>query len=269
MKSVGIICEYNPFHNGHLYHLNKVKELFPKHIVVLVMSGNFTQRGDTSIINKWNKTEIALKMGVDLVIELPFVFATQSADTFAKASIQILKEMNVDYLVFGSETNKVKKLEELANIQLTNKKYDKLVKEYLDEGFNYPTALSKSLYDLTGLKMNKPNDILGITYIREIKKQNANITPITIKRNNDYNGFDLEDNITSATSIRYALKNKNNVDKYVPEFVKPYLKNNLHFIDNYFTILKYKSLCFSFTKKQRFLYLLYRFSPQKLLYLSI
>ena len=242
MKSVGIICEYNPFHNGHLYHLNKVKELFPKHIVVLVMSGNFTQRGDTSIINKWNKTEIALKMGVDLVIELPFVFATQSADTFAKASIQILKEMNVDYLVFGSETNKVKKLEELANIQLTNKKYDKLVKEYLDEGFNYPTALSKSLYDLTGLKMNKPNDILGITYIREIKKQNANITPITIKRNNDYNGFDLEDNITSATSIRYALKNKNNVDKYVPEFVKPYLKNNLHFIDNYFTILKYKIL---------------------------
>ena len=242
MKSVGIICEYNPFHNGHLYHLNKVKELFPKHIVVLVMSGNFTQRGDTSIINKWNKTEIALKMGVDLVIELPFVFATQSADTFAKASIQILKEMTVDYLVFGSETNKVKKLEELANIQLTNKKYDKLVKEYLDEGFNYPTALSKSLYDLTGLKMNKPNDILGITYIREIKKQNANITPITIKRNNDYNGFDLEDNITSATSIRYALKNKNNVDKYVPEFVKPYLKNNLHFIDNYFTILKYKIL---------------------------
>ena len=242
MKSVGIICEYNPFHNGHLHHLNKIKELFPKHSIILVMSGNFTQRGDTSIINKWDKTEIALKMGVDLVIELPFVFATQSADTFAKASIQILKEMNIDYLVFGSETNDVKKLEELADIQLNNKKYNKLIKEYLDEGLNYPTALSKSLYDLTGLKMNKPNDILGITYIREIKKQEASIIPVTIKRNNDYNGLDLEDNITSATSIRHALKNENNIDKYVPEFVSPYLKNNLHFIDNYYNILKYKIL---------------------------
>ncbi len=242
MNSVGIICEYNPFHNGHLHHLNEIKKMFPKATIVLVMSGNFTERGDTSIINKWDKTEIALKMGVDLVIELPFVFATQSADTFAKASIQILKEMKVNYLVFGSETNKVDKLEELAEVQLNSKKYNKLVKEYLDQGLNYPTALSKSLYEITGLKMNKPNDILGITYIREIKKQKANIIPITIKRNNDYNGFDLEDNISSATSIRYALKNKSNVDKYVPEFVRPYLEKNNHFIDDYYSILKYKIL---------------------------
>ena len=150
--------------------------------------------------------------------------------------------MKVDYLVFGSETNKVDKLEELAEVQLNNKKYNKLVKEYLDQGLNYPTALSKSLYEITGLKMNKPNDILGITYIREIKKQKANIIPITIKRNNDYNGFDLEDNISSATSIRYALKNKSNVDKYVPKFVRPYLEKNNHFIDDYYSILKYKIL---------------------------
>ena len=90
MVNVGIICEYNPFHNGHLFHLKKIKEMFPKSNIILVMSGNFTERGDVSIINKWDKTAIALHYGVDLVVELPFVFAVQSADVFAKASIYII-----------------------------------------------------------------------------------------------------------------------------------------------------------------------------------
>ena len=96
MSTIGIICEYNPFHNGHIYHLQKVKEMFPESLIVLVMSGNFTQRGIPSIIDKWNKTEIALKYGIDLVIELPFVFATQGADIFANGAISILKEMSQD-----------------------------------------------------------------------------------------------------------------------------------------------------------------------------
>ena len=124
MKSVGIICGYNPFHNGHLYHLNKFKEMFPDFTIILVMSGNFTERGDMSIINKWDKTDIALHYGVDLVIELPFVFASQSADIFARGSIQILNSLNVDYLVFGSESNDISKLIEMAKIQLYNKKYN-------------------------------------------------------------------------------------------------------------------------------------------------
>lgn len=242
MKSVGIICEYNPFHNGHLHHLNEVKKKFSNYPIVLVMSGNFTERGDASLYNKWDKTKIALQMGVDLVVELPFVFATQSADTFAKASIEILNHLKVNYLVFGSESNDINKLDQLADIQLNHKNYHKLVKDYLDQGINYPTALSKSLYEITGIKMNQPNDILGITYIREIKKQKANITPITIKRNNDYNGFDLEDNITSATSIRHALKNNSDISRYVPEQSISFLNQPLHFMDQYFSILKYKIL---------------------------
>ena len=103
MNSVGIICEYNPFHNGHLYHLNKVKELFPNHIIILVMSGNFTERGDVSVINKWDKTDIAIHYGIDLVIELPFVFATQSADKFAQASIEILKGISKENVVESIE----------------------------------------------------------------------------------------------------------------------------------------------------------------------
>jgi len=242
MKSVGIICEYNPFHNGHLYHLNKAKEMFPNYAVVLVMSGNFTERGDVSIIDKRSKTEIALNYGVDLVVELPFVFATQSADTFAKGSIQILKDLKVSDILFGSESGDVNKLIEIANIQLNNKKYDKLVKSYLDEGINYPTALSKAIFELTNKRVSKPNDILGISYIREIIKQEANIKPHTIKRENDYNDEFLYDEITSATSIRTALKNNEVITTQVPSLVLEYLNKDLMYIDNYFNLLKYKLL---------------------------
>ena len=239
MKKIGIICEYNPFHNGHLYHISKIKEMFDDSLIILVMSGNFTQRGEASIIPKYSKCDIALLSGIDLVIELPFIFATQSADVFAKTSIEILDKLNVDYVVFGSETNDINKLTMLAKTQINNKKYDKLVKEYLDKGVNYPTALSKALYQLTDKKIDKPNDILGVSYIREILKLNSNITPICIKRSNDYNSIELNDNITSASSIRYALSNGDDVKNYVPEYVYDYLKNPI-FTKNYFNLLKYK-----------------------------
>lgn len=241
MNSVGIICEYNPFHNGHLYHLNEVKRLFPDHTIILVMSGNFTQRGDASLMSKWKKTDLALQYGVDLVVELPFVFATQSADVFAKASIEILTELKVDHLVFGSECNDLKRLTDMAHAQLDHKKYDKYVKQYLDEGLNYPTALSKALYEITGKRIDKPNDILGITYIREIIKQDSQIKPHTIKRNNDYNSIELNDTITSASSIRYALSQNEDVHLYVPEKTMDHLKQ-VHFLNDYFSFLKYKIL---------------------------
>ncbi len=241
MKSVGIICEYNPFHNGHLYHLNETKKLFPDSIIVLVMSGNFSQRGDASIINKWDKTSIALHYGVDIVIELPYVFASESADKFAYGAIKLLNELGVSHIVFGSESNNTDKLSELADIQLNNKKYDKLVKEYLDEGINYPTALSKALYDITNKKIDKPNDILALSYIREIKKNKYNIKPVSIKRNNDYNSLELNSGMSSASSIRYALYNNESVDDYIPDIVKDYLDKPV-FNNDYFSLLKYKIL---------------------------
>lgn len=242
MKRVGIICEYNPFHNGHLYHINKIKEMFPDSIIILVMSGNFTQRGEVSLINKWDKTDIALTYGVNIVVELPFVFATQSADIFARASIQILSALNVDTIVFGSETNDIKNLTLLAQTQIDNKDYDKLVQKYLDDGINYPTALSKALFEITGKKIDKPNDILGITYVREILLQKSNIEPICIKRNNDYNSIELNDSITSASSIRYALEHKEDVASYVPEKTNTYLQNFIHFTNKYFSLLKFTIL---------------------------
>ncbi len=241
MRSVGIICEYNPFHNGHLFHLEQIKKQFPDHRIVLVMSGNFTQRGDVSIINKWDKTEIALFYGVDLVVELPFVFTVQSADIFARASISILDMLKVEYLVFGSECNKIEKLVECAKIQLENKKYNKLVKQYLEDGINYPTALSKALYELSGNRIKEPNDILGMTYIREILRIGSAIKPISIPRQNHYNSLELEGPISSATSIRHALQEGQYILDYVPTETLKYLITP-HFTSDYFALLKYKIL---------------------------
>ena len=239
--TIGIICEYNPFHNGHLYHLEKIKEKYPSSTIVLVLSGNFTQRGEISIINKWDKTALALNYGVDLVVELPFIYATQGADIFAKGSINILKELKVDMLIFGSESNDIDTLYNLANAQINNKEYEKLVKDYLDKGENYPTAMSKALKSITGITIDKPNDLLGLSYIKEIIKQNASIKVETIKRTNDFHNKELTNSITSATSIREGLKNSIDITKFIPKETNKYINNNYNMnINNYFKYLKYK-----------------------------
>ena len=239
MKKIGIICEYNPFHNGHLYHINKIKEMFPDSIIVLVMSGNFTERGEISLIDKWDKTKIALNHNIDLVLELPFAYATESADIFANGAIRILSYFNVDYLVFGSECNDINKFIELSNIQINNADYDNLVKEYLDQGYNYPTSMSKALNDLCGYTINTPNDLLGLSYVKQIILQESNITPLSIQRTNDYHSIELNDKITSAKSIRLSLLKGENVTNYVPEDVLNYLPKE-NFQDNFFKLLKYK-----------------------------
>ena len=240
MASIGIIAEYNPFHNGHLYHLKKIKEMFPNDTIILVLSGNFTQRGEPSIIDKWKKTEIAIKAGIDLVVELPFIFATQSADIFAYGAITILENLKVDKLVFGSEIDDIDLLTTIAKAQVDNPLFDQLVKTYMKMGENYPTAISKTVYDLTEKKVDTPNDLLGVSYIKTIIKNNYKIKPIAIKRTTDYHKEELKE-ITSATTIRNYLENKNEVAIAIPDFEMPYLKEeNLHFKKDYFSLLKYK-----------------------------
>ena len=241
MKSIGIIAEYNPFHNGHLYHLNKIKAKYPEHIIVLVMSGNFTERGDVSIIDKWKKKDIALKAGIDLIIELPFPFATQSADYFSYGAITILEHLQVEKVIFGSESNNIKDLETIVDCQLNNEDFDKLVKIYSKFGKNYPTALSLALKDLTKREITTPNDLLGISYIKTIKKYKYKIKPETIQRTNLYHETELTDEIASATAIRKALKEKKDITSFVPDYVIPHLKN-LHYIEDYYNLLKYKIL---------------------------
>lgn len=247
MEKIGIICEYNPFHNGHLYHINKIKEMYPDSLIILVMSTNFTQRGEISLLNKNNKTLIALNHNIDLVIELPFIFSTQSADIFAKGSIEILNKLKVDKLIFGSESNDIEKLTKLSEIQLNNSYKDNLQK-YLKQGLNYPTSLSKSLKELTDLEIKSPNDLLAISYIKAILKTNSNIKPISIKRTNDYHSNEIKNNIISASNIRNLLKDNKDITNFVPNETLQYIKNIS--LENYYPILKYKVISDDLTKYQ-------------------
>lgn len=237
--AVGVIAEYNPFHNGHMYHLEKIKEMFPNEEIVAVISSSFTQRGEPSIINKWDKTDICLKAGIDLVIELPYAFSTESADYFSYGALTILEKLGVDKFVFGSETNDINIFKKIVDIELNNEDFDKLVKIYLKFGNNYPTALSLALKDLDGEVLTLPNDLLGISYVKIIKENNYKIKPFCIKRTSDYNSLSIDNNISSATAIRKALEENKDVRSLVPDFVLPKF-SELHFKEDYFKFLKYK-----------------------------
>ena len=231
METIGIICEYNPFHNGHVYHINKIKEMYPDSIIILCVNGYFGERGDVSILSKEDKTKLALNNGVNIVVELPFVFASNSADTFAEASVKILNYMKVDKIIFGSESNDINKLTLIAKKQL-EEDFSLKIKEEIKKGINYPTALNKGI----GINLNSPNDLLGVSYIKAIIKNNYNIKPITIKRTSDYLDTISEDNIVSASNIREKIKNNIDVKKYI-NYVPNFNKINE---DLLFKLIKYK-----------------------------
>ena len=236
MNVIGLIAEYNPFHNGHLYQINKIKEIYKDSIIIVVVNGNFTQRGDISIINKWDKAKILLNHNIDLVIELPTFYGINNADIFSKGAIEILNELKIDTLVFGTERDNINDFYKLIECKKTNE-YTTLLKDNLNKGYSYPKSSFDALKMLTTIELNTPNDILAMSYIEEINKNNYNIKPFLIKRTNNYHSTKLEQ-ISSATSIREALKNNIDISKYVPNDVLKYV-NNIS-LDNYFDLLKYK-----------------------------
>lgn len=231
MGIIGIIAEYNPFHNGHIYHIEKIKEMYPNSLIILVLNGYFLERGEISIETVKTKTELALDFGVDIVVQLPFIFGTNSADIFSEASIHLLNELGVKKIIFGSESNDIETLKKLARKQLNNE-YNDNVKKYLNDGINYPTALNKAL----NLNINTPNDLLGLSYIKSILKNKYDIKPITIKRTNDYHDLKSNNKIISASNIREKIKNNESIDKYLPN------KECINKIDYnlFFKLLKYK-----------------------------
>lgn len=226
-KVLGIIAEYNPFHNGHLYHLKESKKATGAEYTVAIISGNFTQRGSTSIIDKWKKTEMALQNGVDLIIELPVLYSISSSENFAEGSIKILNSLGIiDFLSFGSETSDIKILNNFANILYDEpKEYKKILSNYLDTGLSFPKARENALleyiknfedvntnFDNYKNILSSPNNILGIEYLKALKKYKSSIKPVCIKRSGaDYNSSDISINtsIASATAIRELIKNKN------------------------------------------------------------
>ena len=226
MNIIGLIAEYNPLHNGHIYQINEIKKIYPDSLIILCLGSYFTERGDIGILSKEEKIKISLEYGIDIVVELPIMYTVQSADIFAYQSIKILNALGIDTLVFGSESNNLNLLKELANKQ-DDIKYQEKVKEYLDKGCNYPSALAKALeVDFEF----KANDLLGISYLKAINKINKRIDVKTIKRTNEYLDTQSNDIIVSASNIRKRFFNKEDVSKFTPcskVLVKP--DYNLYF----------------------------------------
>lgn len=233
MEIIGIVGEYNPFHNGHKYHINKIKEMYPDSIIILVLNGYFLERGEISIESVETKTKLSLKNGIDIVIKLPFIFGSNSADIFSDAAMELLNIMGVTKIIFGSECNDIDLLKKLAKRQVDNE-YNDSVKEYLDMGYNYPTALNKAI----GTGIFTPNDLLGLSYIKSILKNNYKIEPISIKRTNDYHDTLSNNFIISASNIREKIKNNIDIKSYIPDNSKI---NEINY-DLYFQLLKYKIL---------------------------
>lgn len=241
MKVVGLITEYNPFHNGHLYHLKEAKKKTHSDYSIAIMSGNFLQRGEPALMDKWTRAKIAVENGVDLVIELPTFFALNSAEYFAKGAVSILDSLNIiDTIVFGSEHGHMDLLSNIAShlIDETDQFTNQLQIE-LKKGHSFPKARASALSHLLSddLKdiLNSPNNILGIEYIKWLKKLNSKIEVDTVRRTGtNYHDIHFENNIASATAVRLELKNANYlldaVKQVIPEGTYTHMKEYEPFI---------------------------------------
>lgn len=209
MKACGLIVEYNPFHNGHLYHVNEAKKLTKADCIIAVMSGSFLQRGEPAMMDKFHRTKAALASGVDLVVELPYAYAVQSSYYFAKGALLTLDALHTDSICFGSESGEIDLFYDgITTLQEKSDLYDQTVQYYLQNGWSYPMA-SQRAYEQIGLgnlDLFQPNNILGFSYVKSIVEQNLPIKATTIKRKSShYHDKQIEGSIASATSIRNEL----------------------------------------------------------------
>lgn len=213
---VGIVGEYNPFHNGHRFHLEESKRILHSDYSVAIISGNFVQRGNVSIIDKWSKAEMALNNGIDLVIELPTIYSISSAENFANGAIKTLNALDVvDYVSFGSELGNLDTLNIFAEIFTKQpSEFISLLNHELSKGLSFPKARENAavmyLNDIRKYSnvLSSPNNILGIEYLKALKKSRSHIKPLTIKRESvDYNDITIKNNYASSTAIREMLIN--------------------------------------------------------------
>ncbi|RHM60586.1 nucleotidyltransferase [Coprobacillus sp. AF33-1AC] len=236
MKVLGLIVEYNPFHTGHLYHIQKAKELIQPDYTIAIMSGHFVQRGEVAIVDKFKRSEIAIKYGIDLVVELPFYYVNQSADYFCKGAIDLLYHLGCTDLVFGSESGNTDEFKEIAYaIDHHQEQYDNSVKQYMKQGFRYPDACNQALSKLLNKTVTTPNDLLGLGYVKEVIFNHYPIHLHCLKRTNDYHDQTIKQ-ISSATALRLALKQ----NKDVKHFLLNEHYSSFYFQEQFFPLLKYK-----------------------------
>ncbi|WP_227935710.1 nucleotidyltransferase [Alkalihalobacillus deserti] len=257
MKAVGIVVEYNPFHNGHLYQVNEAKKMTNADVVIAVMSTSFLQRGEPAIVSKWIRTQMALSSGVDIVVELPYIYSTQKAETFANGAVSILTNLGVEFLNFGSESGNIKAFEHLVSFMGSHEtEFDRLVQDYSKLGYSYPRSTSQAFSQLNSneemLQLTEPNNILGFHYVKAIYDQSSSIkATTTLRQQAHYHDPSITtSSIASATSIRNTLNNGTplQIRHVMPsqsyELLTTYKQTYslLHTWDHYFDFLQYKVL---------------------------
>lgn len=235
MKTCGIVVEYNPFHNGHAYQLQKIKEVLNADAILVVMSGHYVQRGEPAILDKWTRTQLALEQGVDVVIELPYIYATQSATFFAKAAVDLLKLAQVDYICFGSECGNLENLQEIAETSINPNH----IREAMQDGTSYPKAYSL----LTGSMLS--NDILAVSYLKAL--QGSTIQPFLIQRTGEHYHSLNKGIYASAKSIRHRLENQESIEDSLPY---SFPQATLHFMKEWYPMLRYELLSHSRSQLQ-------------------
>ena len=257
MKVVGIIAEYNPFHKGHQYHIEQAKDKAGADAAVVIMSGNFVQRGAPAIMPKHMRTEVALQCGASLVLELPTCYATGTAEEFAYGAVSMLHKLGiVDTICFGSECGDIHTLQELADVLVQEPDaYRKALQENLRKGLSFPAARVAALEetypdkDFAGI-LSKPNNILGIEYLKALKRLNSPITPVTITRQgSEYHAETLQELFSSATAIRQAISQNllESVLEQIPDSSISHFQENYEkcfpvFPNDFSLILKYRLL---------------------------
>jgi predicted nucleotidyltransferase len=266
VKATGVVVEYNPFHNGHYYHLQETKKITGAECVVAVMSGNFLQRGEPALLSKWSRTKMALLGGADLVIELPYAFATSFAPRFAFGSIYLLQAAGCDSFCFGSESGNIEDFMNTHNgLQKQSNDYEKYIQDFISQGLSYPAAAAKAFHSLEQpleLDLSKPNNILGFEYIRAADNLGSTIKPLTIKRKNaDYHDIELgKGNIASATAIREAIFSHDlrKTENYMPSFTIQSLEEEMDKMgvlmnwDRFYPLLRYQLLSSSAAEINRY-----------------
>ena len=236
-KVLGIIAEYNPLHNGHIYHLQSAKSQTESDYVVAILTGNFTQRGNTSLLNKWEKAKVALRNGVDLVIELPTIYSISSAENFANGAIKILDTIGiVDYLAFGMENPDLTNMLKIAKTLTTEpSKYKKLLNFELDKGLSYSKSVQNAIMHFYGDAsyadyFKGSNNVLAIEYLKALRRNKCKITPIGIKREKVYyNSNKIIDEFASSSGIRRLLMRSDYADirKVTPKYSYEVLMENI------------------------------------------
>ena len=253
MKITAIIAEYNPYHNGHDFQKKLIKQDGNSHYTVAIMSGNFTQRGDAALFDKWTRARLALTAGIDIVIELPALYALQSAEGFASGGVAIANGLTVvDELCFGSESADEQGLKNAARLLITeDQSYKESLKEYLLQGLSFPAARMQALQAAAGLSgdiINQPNDILAIEYFKALARSGSSIVPRIIKRaGSGYHDQDISGTLGSASAIRYAVRKNDfaGANQNIPEVIRATFQDVLKenrpvFTEDFFHLILYR-----------------------------